>query len=242
MIRDQHPDIAGAQVADDPLDIEYGDGVDTGKRLVEQHEPRLGSQRARDFNAPAFAARQALADAVADVPDVQLVEEGLEVLIAGGVIKILARFQDRKDVVLHRKLAEDRRFLGQITEPETSAPMDGEFRKIEIIEEDAARIGRHEADDHVESGRFPGPIGPEQTDDFSLSDFDREIIDDSARTEAFRESFDTEQTHASPSLPAASPSVAEFGSLACSLARGRMMPRTRPESPELKRTRSSRKL
>ena len=45
----------GEGTADDALDLDHGDGVNTGKRLVQQDEPGLGGQSARNFHAAALA-------------------------------------------------------------------------------------------------------------------------------------------------------------------------------------------
>src|SRR5215212_5929817 len=70
MIGDQNADIARAQMADDALDVEHRDRVDAGEGLVQQHELWLRGKRPRDLHPTPLAARQALAEAVADMPDV----------------------------------------------------------------------------------------------------------------------------------------------------------------------------
>src|SRR3569832_899518 len=41
VIRNQHADVAGAQVGDDRLNVVNGDRIDAGERLVQHHELRL---------------------------------------------------------------------------------------------------------------------------------------------------------------------------------------------------------
>ena len=41
---------------DDAFDINNGNGVNAGKRLIQQNEFRISGQRAGDFNAAAFTA------------------------------------------------------------------------------------------------------------------------------------------------------------------------------------------
>ena len=55
-----------------------GDRVDAGERLVEQHELWLCGKRPRNLHAAPLAARQALPEAVANVTDVQLVQQRLQ--------------------------------------------------------------------------------------------------------------------------------------------------------------------
>ena len=64
------------QVADDALDLADRDRVDAGEGFVEQHQARLGGQRAGDLDAAALAAGQAGADLVGDVADLQFVHAG----------------------------------------------------------------------------------------------------------------------------------------------------------------------
>jgi repressor LexA len=58
MVGNQDADAALLQEADDSLDLDHGDRIDAGERLVEQDEARLGRQRAGDFDPAPLAARQ----------------------------------------------------------------------------------------------------------------------------------------------------------------------------------------
>jgi hypothetical protein len=75
MVRYQHPNVALAQVANDPLDIEHRYRIDAGEWLVEEHELRLHRERSGDLDPPAFAAREAYPERIANVTDVQLFEQ-----------------------------------------------------------------------------------------------------------------------------------------------------------------------
>src|SRR5688572_13887121 len=123
MIGDQNADIACAQVPDDALDIQHRDRVHAGERLIQQHELWLCGKCPGDLHAAPLAARQTLAEAVADVSDVQLVEERFEHRFAPLLVQLAPRFQDCADVVAHAELAEYGGFLRQIAEPEARAPM-----------------------------------------------------------------------------------------------------------------------
>jgi hypothetical protein len=74
MIRYQDAYVALTQMANDPLDIEYRYRIDAGERLVEEHEFRLHSERARDLDAPTLAAREANPERIANVAYMQLFE------------------------------------------------------------------------------------------------------------------------------------------------------------------------
>jgi hypothetical protein len=75
MIGYQDADAALAQMPDYSLNIENGNGIDAGEGLVEQDEFRLRGERARNFDAPTLASREAQAEAIADVTDMQLLEQ-----------------------------------------------------------------------------------------------------------------------------------------------------------------------
>ena len=51
VVGDDHADAALSQMAHGVLDLLHRPGVDAGERLVQQDEPRLGGQRARDLDA-----------------------------------------------------------------------------------------------------------------------------------------------------------------------------------------------
>src|SRR5256885_13771089 len=82
MVSDQDADAAVRQLADDALDIEHGQRIHARKRLVQEHEARLGRERAGDLDAPPLPARERHAEGSAHVADAQLLEQLLEALLA----------------------------------------------------------------------------------------------------------------------------------------------------------------
>ena len=180
VIGDQHPDAAVTQLAHDALDLAHRDGVHAGKRLIEQHEVRLGGQCASDLHAAALPAGKAHAGTVTNMRDAELVEQLLQACLAPVAIQILARLEDRHDVVGYRELAEDRGFLGQIADAGASPLMHGGAGQVVVIDGHATGIRAHEADDHVERGRLAGPVGAQQAYDVTLADFQRDVLDDLA--------------------------------------------------------------
>src|SRR5262245_33053023 len=104
MVGDQNPDIACAQVADDALDVEDGDRVYASERLVQQHELWLCRKCPRDLHAAPLAARQTLSEAVADMADVQLVEQRFEHRFAALGVELGPCFEDCVNVVAHAQL------------------------------------------------------------------------------------------------------------------------------------------
>src|SRR6516225_4523877 len=54
MVCNQHTDLLGFQVVNDLLNLEYGNRIDSGKRLVQQNEFGRYHQRSRYFHAASF--------------------------------------------------------------------------------------------------------------------------------------------------------------------------------------------
>jgi hypothetical protein len=88
-------------VSDYPLDIEHGDRVDAGKRLIQQHESRIGSERAGNLDPASFTARQADAQAGANVADVQFIQQLIQLLFTPWPVEIIAVFEDGKNILLN---------------------------------------------------------------------------------------------------------------------------------------------
>ena len=174
---------------DDPLDLADRDRVDAGERLVEQHQPRLGGQRACDLAAPALAAGQARAQLVGHVRDLQFVHQAGQLAFAAVGVQVLAQLQHQAQVVGDGELAEHRWLLRQVADAELGARVHGLGGDVAAIELDAAGIGRHQADDHVETGGLAGAVGAEQADDLAGVEGQREIVDDFARPVALAQSL-----------------------------------------------------
>src|SRR6202790_47418 len=102
MIGNEHADALVGQVLDYSLDIGNGQGVHTGKRLVQQDEPGGRRQGARDFHPPALAAGKIHSEAGANMADMQPPQQLLEACGAPPVIEAGPRLQNRHDVVGHR--------------------------------------------------------------------------------------------------------------------------------------------
>ena len=83
MIGNEHADALVGQVLDYSLNIGDGEGVDAGKRLVQQDESRIRRQGAGDFHPAPFAAREAQPQAVAYMADVQLPQQLIQTRACG---------------------------------------------------------------------------------------------------------------------------------------------------------------
>src|SRR5690349_22874434 len=75
MVRYEHADAALLEEPNDALDVEHRDRVDAGERLVEQDERGFRAERARDLEAPPLAAGERKRGVLAQVGDVQVLQE-----------------------------------------------------------------------------------------------------------------------------------------------------------------------
>ena len=58
MVRNENPDSAHDQFTDDFLNFCNGNGIDTGKRFVQENKIRRKNQRAGNFDSPPLSTRQ----------------------------------------------------------------------------------------------------------------------------------------------------------------------------------------
>ncbi len=134
-------------------------------------------QCAGDLAAAAFATGQAGAELVGDMAQLQFVEQAVQFALAAGRVQVLAQFQHQADVVGHGKLAEHRRFLRQVAHPLLGAGVHRVAGDVLAVEHDAAGIGGHQTDDHVETGGLAGTVGAEQADHFTRIEGQPEVLD-----------------------------------------------------------------
>ena len=57
MFGDQNTDATFSKVHDNLLDVDDGDGVNAGKRFIQQDKVRITSERSRNLNTSSFATR-----------------------------------------------------------------------------------------------------------------------------------------------------------------------------------------
>src|SRR5690606_22545193 len=89
----------------------------------------------------------------------------------------------------HGQLAEYRRLLRQVAYAEPRAAIHRLAGAVAPVEHDAAVVGRHQADDHVEAGGLAGAVGAEQADNLAGVQRQPEVADDLARPVALAQAF-----------------------------------------------------
>ena len=78
-----------------------------------------------------------------------------------------------KDVLFHRQLTKNAGLLREIADPKLPRPeVHGNARDIDLIDEDLARIGNDQTDNHVKASGLARAIGAEQTYHFALADLE----------------------------------------------------------------------
>ena len=111
--------------------------------------------------------------------DVELLEQRVEAALAL-LAALLDHLQHGADVLLDRQAAEDRGFLRQIADAEPRAPVHRHRGDVEAVDLDRALVDRHQAGDHVETGRLAGAVGAEQADGLAGAHAERDAADDLA--------------------------------------------------------------
>src|SRR5205823_3692120 len=157
VIGNQHANAAFLEEADDLLNVEDGDRIDAGERLVEQNEARPCGKRTGDLDPSSLAAGQRDGRRFGEMRDRQILEQRVEAIRQRVVVEIL-ELENRADVLRNGELAENGRFLRQIGKTAAGAPVNRKPRQVFAVELDAASVRRYQADDHVEARRLAGAV------------------------------------------------------------------------------------
>src|ERR1700691_828679 len=80
VVGDQHADAAGPQAADDFLQVENGDGIDAGKRFIEEDESGVDAQASGNLHAPALAAGKSVATILPNVLQTKFIDKFFHLL------------------------------------------------------------------------------------------------------------------------------------------------------------------
>ena len=129
--------------------------------------------------APALAAGELDAQGLADLGEVELVDELLQ---AGFPLRAghLGHLHHGHDVVLDRHLAEDRGLLRQVADALLGPLVHRESGQFVIVDEDPALVRDDLAGDHVEARGLAGAVRAQEADDLALVHFHRDALHDRA--------------------------------------------------------------
>ena len=195
MIGDEHADAALLKVLDDALDIADGNGVHTGKGLIQQDEFGLHGQRAGDFHAAPLATGEGLAEAVAQMLDMKLLQQFVAAGTALASVQVAACLQNRQDVVAYVHTAKNRRLLRQVADAAPRPLMHGQAGDAGAVDFDASRIRAHDPQDHVKARCLARAIRPQQTDHLSTLHAQADIFDYRATAIGFGEITSFQNCH-----------------------------------------------
>src|SRR5688572_3639529 len=194
MIGYEHADAALLEEPNDALDVEHGDRVDAGKGLIQQDEGRSRAERARDLQPPSLSSRQRDGGMLAQVRDVEILEQFAQALLDLAGLKPL-QLEDGLHVLFYGEAPKHRVLLGQVGDSQARAAVDRQVRELVAVEMDGAGVHRHEAHDHVEAGGLAGAVRPEQPDHLAARDLERDVLHHGARLVALAQALGAKLAH-----------------------------------------------
>ena len=187
VVGDEHANATLFEEADDALDLDHGDGVNAGKRLVQQDETRLGRQRPRNLDPAALPAGQRQRRRAAQMVHAQVLQQARQPQLNLGLVQRRARarafgialqLQHGAHIVFHVELAENRGLLRQIAQAQPRPAVNWHALNGIAINCDVARAGPHQAHNHVKRRCFARPIGAQQAHNLALADHQRHVFND----------------------------------------------------------------
>ena len=172
--RHQDRDALGAQRVDQRPQLLAHLRVEADGRLVEQHEPRLVHERARDQQPPPHAARQLVGARVAAVAEARHLERALDRGLALGA-------RDPVEVREHAQVLLDGQRRVEVVELRHDAHLGA--RRLRVAGErvaehlDLALVGDRLRGQQPHRGALAGAVGPEQADAGALGHLEVEVVD-----------------------------------------------------------------
>src|SRR5258708_18398447 len=202
MIGNEHADPGAAKVADNFVKILHGEGMDSRERLVEQNKRGLQGQRARDFQAPAFTAGKRVSLVLTNRFQSHLHQEFFE------PVALLFRrqwqsFQHGEQIFFAGQLTKNRGFLRKVTDAATGPEIHGKVRDFIAVGKNTAGIGTGKTYYYVEGGCLSCAIGPEEPNNFTLSDLQLHAVHDPASALPLPHLATLDLHHPSSFLPSA---------------------------------------
>jgi hypothetical protein len=159
----------------DALEVEDSKRVDSCEGFIEQHEARFDHQCSCYLNSAPLSTGKLIGTILRDMGNSKLFHEFLCALFSLHARKRL-ELENGKEIFLDRQAAENRRLLGKIGDPQASAAIKGQRPNVVPVQQNLAGVRMLETDEKMKGCRFSGPIRPEQTDDFSAFDVQRDSV------------------------------------------------------------------
>ena len=163
--------------------------VETRRRLVEQHEPRLRHQRPADLDQPADAEAQRLDDAVGDRVEAEQIERLLRalLLLGGRAAPVEQVLPERalaaadpvgdEEVLARRHADEQLDALERARDPEPRPLVRRHAREVVAVEGDRAAVGPEQPEQAVEERGLARAVGPDEPDELARADLEAHVVE-----------------------------------------------------------------
>ena len=194
--------------------------VETRRRLVEQHDARLGRQCARHLDETLRAGGQTVDALLGDGGETHALDElvgehtGLELLARPA----LAHLRRDQDVVAHAERAERLEPLERAADAEPRALVRLDRGDVLAVEHDGAAGRWLQTRDDVEQGGLARPVGTDETGHLVLGNVDGDGSESLETAETHRDLVDVEKRHDARTYPKTSRRVIRWRPLVGSAA------------------------
>ncbi len=164
--------------------------------LVEQEQGRLGRESARELDSLERAERKSTGKPLAEFAELEIFEDMLR-LFAAATLRERTKPRVRADehVLEDGHVLEQHDVLKRARDPESRHPIGRCSSQVFPLEHNAAAVRAVEAGDEIEERRLPGAVRPDQPDDLSLLQVERNIRESHDPTEPARDVLDRKKRH-----------------------------------------------
>src|SRR5439155_15335551 len=163
---------------------------------VEQEQGRLCRERARQLDSFERAEGKSAGKPLAQFSELEIFEDEVRLRAAATLREgTKPRVRPDEHVFEHRHLLEEHYVLKRARDPESRDPMSRRSSQVLALEEDPAVVRAIQAGDEVEERRLPGTVRPDQPDDLSLLQCERDIGERDDPAEASWDVLDRKKRH-----------------------------------------------
>src|SRR5262249_3837611 len=178
-------------LADDPEDRLDEVRGEAERRLVEEHQPRTGEERAADREHLLLATRER-AGPLSDALLQSRKESEHAIAVFQDLAPGLPRERAEVEVLVDGEVGEDAASLVDLRQAEAEDLVRGQAGEIAAVEDDPARGALAEAAHRPERGRLARAVGADERDDLPGLDRDRDAVERADRAVTHGEVFDLE--------------------------------------------------
>ena len=169
----------------EPLDLLVAEAA---RRLVEEQEPRLGDEGARELDPLQRPVGKPGGRALGEVLDLDVLED-----LARAGAGMPARVGADEDVLEDGHRREELDVLERARDAPAHDLVRRRAEQALAVERDLARLGPVEARDDVEGGRLAGAVGADQAGDLALLHRERDVVEGDDAAEAARDVAELEE-------------------------------------------------